>query len=272
MLNNNKPIPRLYLAANEQMQLHLTCVRLMDYAEDEFAFATQATALVEIESSYAREIPFQLISYVSKSGLGTEHEVDMPHIDNVSIQQLDAIATLIQQSPQYAQLLLDRLTEIQQGDDAREAVQAQLAKDDFLDQLQDRITHFSTNRGATKLFWIYKNDRHVSNVSPFMVDERGGRFSFSVHCGFSNGLLIQSYDVECMMHLFNDGDKLGYYFELFLDEDNFHHQIMYRELPEKFMNNKRFLNRTLQLMKQCQNEQYKDYLEDLIVKFKAGIL
>ena len=82
---------------------------------------------------------------------------------------------------------------------------------------------------------------------------------------------MQCYEVDCMMHMFNEDEKLGYYFELYLDQENYHHQLLYETLPDQFMDNKTFLNQVLEEMKKRNEEQYDDYLQDLIEKFTASI-
>lgn len=73
------------------------------------------------------------------------------------------------------------------------------------------------------------------------------------------------------MHLFNEGDKLGYYFELYLDQEDYHHQLLYEEMPDQFMRNKAFLRQILEQMKKCNTVHYDEYLQELIEKFTASI-
>lgn len=271
MPNEQQPFTSLYLAADEYMQLYLTCSRLPGDHQDELSFLIQVTCLAVAENTYAHEIPIQLNINLSKTGNGMAIELDVPNIVNVTPIRIKQIADYIQNSPTYIQIILDQLHEIQLSDEVHNFYQAGLVKAFFLSRVPNGIIHYSINRDAKDLYWIYKNNCLISNISPFTMDDAGGHLSFSVQTGFTNGVFMQCYDVECRLHLFMDGDKLGYYFELYLEEDNYLHQRLYRELPEHFMLNKRFLNRILQLMRQHQKENYTDYLQNLIVQFQAAI-
>ncbi|MEK4230387.1 cysteine methyltransferase [Solibacillus sp. FSL H8-0538] len=270
MAHENNPLSDLYLAVDEHMQLHLACYSMIDY-DEAFGFLIRTTGLIVTEDFYAREIPIELVVSLNKDGSGISSEAKLLNKVNVKPLQFTKIIECIQASPAYAEIILHRLDEMQRHSEGERFEQINLATQYFLSTLPDGITHFTTNMAPKKLVWIYKQDKLISNVSPFTVDEQGGHLCFEVQAGFTNGLMLQCYRLECMMHLFTNEEKLGYYFELFLDEDDFHHQQMYRELPEKFMHNKRFLNRILQLMRTCDSAQYEHYLKDLIEKFKAAI-
>ena len=121
------------------------------------------------------------------------------------------------------------------------------------------------------MLWLTNQQQIIANISPFKLDEKGGHINFTVKIGFKNSHLLQCYEVECMMHMFNEGEKLGYYFELYLDQDNYHHQLMYEKLPDQFMDNKAFLEQILAQMKKSNEEHYDEYLQVLIEKFIASI-
>ena len=271
MTNEQHALPTLYLAADENMQLQLTCYRLMEFHDEEFGFLIRANCVATLDNYYARNIPIQFILGLSKSGNGMSLELDLTNIPKISASQIKKITDCIQANPAYIKLVTARLNAIEESNEIENFYQAGLAKKYFLTRLPSGITHYSINRKAKKMFWLYKNDSLISNLSPFRVDEKGGLISYTVQVGFSHELLMQCYNVECMMHIFNDDDELGYYFELYLDQDDFHHQILYQELPDLFIENKAFLYRILQHMQQCESEQFTDYLQDLIVKFKASI-
>ena len=66
-------------------------------------------------------------------------------------------------------------------------------------------------------------------------------------------------------------EKLGYYFELYLDQENYHHQLLYAAMPDHFMENKEFLQQILDQMIKSNEVHYNEYLQDLIEKFTASI-
>ncbi|MER2106124.1 MAG: cysteine methyltransferase [Solibacillus sp.] len=262
---------KLFLAADELMQIQLTGKRLNPFHENEFGFLVQVNCYTQVDKLYARQVALHLIVGLAKDGSGMTIQIDTANIPNTSPIEIKRVVDIIQTSPAFITLIVKLLNAIEEGPEVHHFYQAGLAKRFFLARLQSGIVKYSINRQGTQLFWLYKNDHLVSRISPFEVDASGGHISFTIQAGIRNGLFMQCYDIECMMHMFNEGDKLGYYFELYLDQDNFHHQILYNELPDRLMRNRHFLKRILQLMTQCKNEQYNEYLQDLILKFKACI-
>lgn len=261
----------LYLAADDLMQIQLTGKRLNPFHENEFGFLIQTHCYTQLDNLYARRVALHLVVGLSKEGNGMSIQIDTVNIPDTPPSEIKKIVDIIQASPPFNQLIVQLLNAIEEGPEVHHFYQAGLAKRFFIARMQTGIVHFSTNRQGTEMYWLYKNDRLVTKISPFLIDARGGHIAFTIQAGFPNGLLMQCYDIECMMHMFNEGEKLGYYFELYLDQDNFHHQVLYDELPDRLMRNRHFLNRILHLMKQCENEKYNDYLQDLISKFKACI-
>lgn len=261
----------LYLAANDIMQIQLTGKRLDPFHEKEFGFLIQTHCYTQLDRLYARRVALHLVVGISKDGSGISIQIDTTNIPDTPQEELKKIVDIILTSPAFVSLIIQLLNTIEESNEIENFYQAGLAKQAILSRLPDGIAHFSTNRQGTQLYWLYKNERLVSKTSPFLIDANGGHVSFTIQAGFRNGAFMQCYDIECMMHMFNEGDELGYYFELYLDQDDFHHQILYNELPDRFMKNRHFLNRILQLMKQCESEKYDEDLQDLISKFKACI-
>lgn len=261
----------LFLAADELMQIQLTGKRLNPFHENEFGFLVQVQCYTQVDKLYARQVALPLIIALAKDGSGMSIQIDTANIPNTSPPEIKRIVDVIQTSPAFITRIVKLLNAIEEGNEIQHFYQAGLAKRFFIERLQSGIVNYSTNRQAKDLFWLYKNDHLLTAISPFHIDKNGGHISFTIQAGLRNGLFMQYYDTECMMHMFNEGDKLGYYFELYLDQTNFHHQILYNELPDRFMRNRHFLKRVLQLMTQCKNEQYQDDLQDLISKFKACI-
>lgn len=261
----------LFLAADELMQIQLTGKRLNPFHENEFGFLVKVHCYTKVDKLYARQVTLHLIVGLAKDGSGMSIQIDTANIPNTSPAEIKRIVDIIQTSPAFITVITRLLNTIEEGSEIHHFYQAGIAKRFFLARLHSGIVHYSTNRQGTELFWLYKNDHLLTKMSPFTIDASGGHISFTIQAGVRNGLFMQCYDIECIMHMFNEDDKLGYYFELYLDQDNFHHQILYNELPDRFMRNRHFLRRILQLMTQCENELYDDYLQDLIVKFKACI-
>ncbi|MEG0383330.1 hypothetical protein [Solibacillus cecembensis] len=271
MQNNQDSLTTLYLATDEQMQLHLTSYRMQDFKEEEFGFLVRANCYYEIKENYAKYVPLQLIVGLSKNGLGMSLAIDLNNMPHTFPTQTKKIVEHIQKSPAFLQSISSNLNALITARDPATTIQAAQAKQFFLSQAPQGITAFSTNRQTKALFWLYSGDKLISNISPFTIDEAGGHIAFTVKAGFSHEFMMQCYEVECMMHLFNEEDSLGYYFELYLDQDDFHHEQLYNTIPEMFMENEDFLNRILLQMKKCNNEQYDEYLQDLIEKFTASI-
>ncbi|MEG0472353.1 MAG: cysteine methyltransferase [Solibacillus sp.] len=271
MHNNQDSQTTLYLATDEQMQLHLTSYRMQDFNAEEFGFLVRTNCYYEIKENYAKNVPLQLIIGLSKNGLGMSVAIDLNNMPITAPTQLKKIVEHIQKSPAFLQSISSNLNALITARAPETTIHAAQAKQFFLSQAPQGITSFSTNRQTNAVFWLYNGDHLISNVSPFTIDDAGGHIAFTVQAGFSHEYMMQCYEVECMMHLFNEEDKLGYYFELYLDQEDYHHEQLYNTIPELFMENEQFLNRILWQMKKCNNEQYDDYLQDLIEKFASSI-
>lgn len=268
---NEQWTPTLCLSANEHMQIYLTGHRLNSQNKKEFKFSITVDCTVTIDDQYARKFPLNLIVGFAKNGSGISVQMDMINLPNVSPTDFKNIIDHLQSSPAFAKLMIGLFNTIIHNRSEQEKTEATQLKKMFIERFPQGITNYTSSMQAKHLYWLYSKDHLVWNVSPFAIDERGGHVAFTVAAGFRNGFFIQGYEIECMMHIFNEDDTLGYYFEFYLDEDDFHHQRLYDELPDCFMRNKNFLNRILQLMKQCDADGYDDYLQDLIIKFKASI-
>lgn len=271
MLNSDAKQATLYLAVDDMMQIHLSVKKIRDLNKNEFSFAVRTFCYVEQDVEFAQNVLFKLIIGINKQGQGMTIAVDLVNMPTVFPLQLKNIIEHIQKSPALLGSLYNQLSYLQASDEDETRIQAQLAKAFLLDNHTTGITSFTTNRQATEMAWLTNQDQPISNISPFLLDEKGGHIQFTVQIGFKHPYLMQCYEVDCMMHMFNEGDKLGYYFELYLDQENFHHQLMYEKLPDQFMDNKAFLQQILTQMKKRNEEQYDDYLHDLIEKFTASI-
>lgn len=271
MQNSDSNHTTLYLAADEMMQIHLLCNRMKASHKDEFTFAVRTFCYMETDNIYAKNVLLKLFVTLHKEGLGMSLAVDLSNVQNVFPIQLKGIIEQIQKSPALLQAICQQLDQIAAANNIEEAAQAKQAKQFFIENAPKGITSFTTSRHADKMYWLTNQNHIISNLGPFKMDDKGGHIAFSVHIGFQHEFMMQCYEVECMMHLFNDEDKLGYFFELYLDQENFHHQLMYDTLPDQFMDNKEFLKQILAQMQKRNEEQYDDNLQDLIEKFTASI-
>ena len=271
MQNVNNKHTMLYLAADELMQTHLSCKKIKDTNNEEFTFAIHAFCYSEQPKGMAKSILLKLILGLHKAGLGMTLALELANMPNVFPMQLKHIIEHIQKSPSFLQVVSRQLDLLATTADYNTSEQAKRAKQFFIENAPKGITGYSTNRQATQLVWLYQNDRLISNVSPFTIDETGGHIAFSVRLGFKHDFIMQCYEVECMMHMFNEGEKLGYYFELYLDQENYHHQLLYAAMPDHFMENKEFLQQILDQMIKSNEVHYNEYLQDLIEKFTASI-
>ncbi|MEK5185989.1 cysteine methyltransferase [Solibacillus sp. FSL R5-0691] len=271
MNNSQKNQTMLYLASDELMQTHLSCTKISNRNKDEFTFSIRVFCYVEKNNSYAKSVPLYLILGLNKQGVGMTLAVDLVNIPNVCPMQLKKIVEHLQKSPALLLVVCQQLDKIASSSSIEEAVQAKLAKHFFIENAPKGITSFTTNRQANELYWLMHKNQIISDMDSFKLDSEGGHIAFTVQVGFKHDFIMQCYEVDCMMHMFNEDEKLGYYFELYLDQENYHHQLLYETLPDQFMDNKTFLNQVLEEMKKRNEEQYDDYLQDLIEKFTASI-
>ena len=268
---NDETQSLLYLASDELMQTHLSCTPMKDSNNEDFTFVIRTFCYVIDELKEANSMVLKLIIALNKEGLGMTIAMEIANMPNVVPRQLRGIVEHIQKSPVLLQSVARQLDKIALTSEAETAEQAKRAKQFLIMNSPKGITSWTTNRQAKDLHWLRHKEAFVANLSPFTVDDKGGHIAFTVRIGFKHEYIMQCYEVECMMHLFNEGDKLGYFFELYLDQDNFHHQLIYEVMPDQFMENKVFLQQILEQMKQCESEAYDDYLQDLIEKFTASI-
>ena len=71
------------------------------------------------------------------------------------------------------------------------------------------------------------------------------------------------------MYLFLDKEKLGYYFEFFLNQQSLLHQKIYDLLPDLLMDNHPFLERALSVLETCTQDQ--PSVVELIEKFRESL-
>lgn len=271
MQEDQGSLKTLYLATDELMQLHLISYRMKDITAEEFRFIIRAHCYYEVQENYAKNVPLQLILKLNKQGLDMSLAVDWQNSPSICPTHMQKIVEHIQKSPAFLQTISTNLNALITAENPETTIQAAQAKQFLLNQVPRGITSLSTNRQSQALFWLSNGDKFLFKLSPFTIDDTGGRIAFTVKAGFNYEFIMQCYEVECMMHLYNEGDTLNYYFELYLDQEDFHHQQLFNTIPDLFMENEEFLNRILQQMKKCDNEQYEDYLHDLIEKFAASI-
>ena len=268
----NEPFTaQLFLCTNEHMQIQLTGQRLEHSLSNEFRFSVTADCVLTTAENYGRKFPLNLIVKFSKKNSLNSIQLDLVNLPNISPLDFQQLAENIQGSPAFFQLMVRLFNDIIRDGHPEDKQYAMLIKNKFIDQHDLEITNFSSNRLSKNLFWLYRNDHLIWNISPFTIDEAGGHVGFSVLTGFTNESFMQTYEIQCLMHIFSEGDKLGYYFELYLDESDYLHKRLYEELPDRFMLNKKFLERILTLMENCDAKGYEEYLNDLIFKFNLSI-
>lgn len=272
MPNSENQQLMLYLAANEFMQTYMSCSKFKEPNKEDFLFVIRTFCYIEEEEEgYAQSAILKIILGLNKDGMGMTLAVDLLNIPNAFPIQLKRIVEHVQKSPTFLQVVSYKLDQMAATADYETVTQISRAKQFLIQQSPTGITSFTTDRQAKQVFWLKHNDELIFNLSPFSFDDTGGHIAFTIKTGFKHEFTMQCYEVECMMHLFNEGDKLGYYFELYLDQDNYHHQLLYEALPDMFMDNKVFLNQVLQEMKTCNEQEQNDSLEELIMKFTASI-
>ncbi|MEK4627575.1 MAG: cysteine methyltransferase [Solibacillus sp.] len=271
MHHNGNKQTMLFLASDELMQTHLSCTKIKDSNIEDIVFTIRAFCYALEDDLFAKSTILNLILGLNKDGLGMSLAIDLTNIPNVNPIQLRKIVEHLQKSPVLLQVVSNKLDAIAASGDFETATQAKRAKQFFVENSPKGITAFSTNRQANQLYWLNHNNQIITNITPFTVDEKGGHIAFTIRVGFKHDFIMQCYEVECLMHLFNEGDKLGYYFELYLDQEDYHHQLLYEEMPDQFMRNKAFLRQILEQMKKCNTVHYDEYLQELIEKFTASI-
>ena len=269
MVKEQQWTSQYFLAADENMQLDVSCTNLTKMPHT-YSFLVRTTCIEVLGGRFGTVVPFQMIVTLEPKTQAIAIQLDIVDWSTVNPTRIKDIVEMLQTSPQLAQKLLacigQRIDEAS-GDKAMELMQL---KQFYLSTLPTGITHYSTSKQATDMVYLF-DMKAIQQSAKFAMSEKGGKLRFTFKVGFTQQAAIQIYEVSCIMYLFIKEGKLGYYFEFYLDESNFHHQDIYNALPDQLMDNERFLFFVASVMEAFDAKEQHDHLQRLIAIFKASM-
>jgi len=133
----------------------------------------------------------------------------------------------------------------------------------------DKVSSFTISTMSEGLYLVEQNGEIIHNIGHFTLTDRGGYFHFTTTVATLYNSVAQTISVNCKMYLFLDQEKLGYYFEFFLNQQNLLHQKIYELLPDLLMDNHPFLERALSVLETSTQDQ--PSVVELIEKFRESL-
>lgn len=258
-----------YLAADEHMQLDISCVNLLK-VQHAYSFLVRTTCVEVLNKSFGTKIPFQMVVTIDPKTQTIAIQLDIVDWATVNPARIKSIVELVQGSPQLTELLLRNIEERIAIAESEKVLELINLKQFYLSTLHNGISSFTVSKLAENLIYLF-DIKTIEQSAKFSMSNKGGKLRFTFTVGFTQNALIQLYDVSCIMYMFVDNGKLGYYFEFYLDESNYHHQEIYAALPDQLMDNEHFLMLVAQIMENHVSKEYGTQLQQLIAIFKASM-
>ena len=258
-----------YLAADENMQLDISCVNLLN-VKHAYSFLVRTTCIEVLNGSFGTKIPFQMLLTIDPNTQLIAIQLDIIDWTSVNPNRIKSIVELIQGSPQLTNLLLQNIEERIAQADSEKVLHLMHLKQFYLTTVPSGVTSFTVSKQAESLIYLFDYQALLESAK-FTMSDKGGKLRFTFTVGFTQSTLMQLYDVSCIMYMFISNNKLGYYFEFYLDESNYHHQEIYNALPDQLMENERFLMTVAEIMESYDSKQHAAHLKELITIFKASM-
>lgn len=260
----------VYLRADEQMQLNPLCLVLMD----EHTEKGQVGLLIRIptlvqknRTTFTSAVAHLPIHFIPKS---RAIQKELHFIPEMQLTPLAATKFIhfISKNPQVLRGIEEKIDALVKKNEVSSVIQDMF--DSYKNTLaQETVTSFTVSTMSEGLYLIEQSGDIIQNVGPFTLTDRGGYFNFTTNVATLYDSVAQSIPVNCKMYLFLDQEKLGYYFEFFLNQQNLLHQKIYDLLPDLLMDNHPFLERALSVLETCTHDE--PNVVELIEKFRESL-
>ena len=260
----------VYLRADEQMQLNPLCLVLMD----EHTEKGQVGLLVRIptlvqknRTTFISTVAHLPIHFIPKNRAIKKELHFIPEMYLTPIAATKFIH-FITKSPHVLRVIEEKVYSLVKKNEVSPVIQEMFTS--YKNTVaQDTVTSFTVSTMSEGLYLIEQSGEIIQNVGEFTLTDRGGYFNFTTTVATLYDSIAQSIPVSCKMYLFLDKEKLGYYFEFFLNQQSLLHQKIYDLLPDLLMDNHPFLERALSVLETCTQDQ--PSVVELIEKFRESL-
>jgi hypothetical protein len=262
--------PTVYLRANEQMQISPLCLVLMDEKLEEGTVGLLIRLPILTKKSAAILTPAVMHLPIHFAPHNRSIKKEMHIIPELILppRETTALIHFIYKNPLVLRALEEKLWNLSNRNELDATVM------DMFQSLKsnlsyETIAHFSVSTQSKDLYLLEQHGNVISEIGAFKASNRGGYFTFTTTVATTYDQVAQTITVNCKMYIFVDHDKLGYYFEFFLNHQSLLHQKIYDELPDLLMEHHPFLEQALTVLESSTNEQ--PAVVELIEKFREAL-
>lgn len=260
----------VYLRADEQMQLNPLCLVLMDeHTEDgQVGLLIRIPTLIpKNQTTLTTNVAHLPIHFNPTSKMIKKELHFIPELQ-LKPKEATQFIHFISKSPHVLRVLEEKIDSLLTKKEISQDIQEMFTS--YKNTLAlEKVSFFSISTKAEGVYLVEQNGEIVQDVSPFKLTDRGGYFNFTTIVATLYENVAQTIVVNCKMYLFLDHEKLGYYFEFFLNHQNLLHKKIYDLLPDLLMANDLFLERALSVLETCTNNQ--PSVVELIEKFRESL-
>ena len=260
----------VYLRADEQMQLNPLCLVLMDEHTEKglVGLLVRIPTLVQKNRTTFISIVTHLPIHFSPNNRAIKKELHFIPEMQLTPMAATKFIHFITKNPQVLSVLEEKIYMLVKKNEVSPIIEDMFTS--YKNKMaQEKVSSFTVSTMSEGLYLVEQSGEILQNVGNFTLTDRGGYFHFTTTVATLYDFVAQSIPVNCKMYLFLDQEKLGYYFEFFLNQQNLLHQKIYDLLPDLLMDNHSFLERALSVLETCTHDQ--PSVVELIEKFRESM-
>ena len=260
----------VYLRADEQMQLNPLCLVLMDEHTEkgQVGLLVRIPTLVQKNHTTFISTVAHLPIHFSPKNRAIKKELHFIPEMQLTPMAATKFIHFISKNPQVLRVLEEKIYTLVKKNEISPIIEDMFAS--YKNKMaQEKVSSFTVSTMSEGLYLIEQSGDILQNVGNFTLTDRGGYFHFTTNVATLYDSVAQTISVNCKMYLFLDQEKLGYYFEFFLNHQNLLHQKIYDLLPDLLMDNHPFLERALSVLETCTQDQ--PSVVELIEKFRESL-
>lgn len=260
----------IYLRADENMQLNPICLVLMEeqIEKEQVGLLIRIPTLVQKNlttfTSAVAHVPIHFLP-VSKA---VKKELNFIPEHHLHPKDATKLIHFIIQNPQVLRVMEEKLYSLNKKKEITPLI-LEMFKSYKSAFTYEKVTSFTVSTLSEGIYLVEQQGDIIQNVGSFTLTERGGYFQFTTTVATLYDTVAQTIPVNCKMFLFLDQEKLGYYFEFYLNQQSLLHQKIYNQLPDLLMGNTSFLDKTLSVLESCTYDQ--PTVVALIEKFRESL-
>ena len=260
----------VYIRADENMQLSPLCLVLMDEKFEEGQVGLLNRIPVLLPKSRTTLTPGVLhlpIHFFPKNRAIKKELHIIPEVQQTPKEAMQLI-DFICRNPLVVRAIEEKLHNLSKRKEIKPIV-LDMFKSFKSNLAYEVIGNFTVSTQSEQVYLVEQHGDIITDVGSFKLTNRGGYFHFNTIVATTYGKIAQTIQVNCKMYIFLDHDKLGYYFEFFLNNQNLLHQKIYDQLPDLLMEHHPFLEKALSVLETCTNEQ--PSVVEIIEKFRESL-